>query len=369
MTASKLLAATAIAAIVGGIPATREGGDRATQPSTGLRIPFVHGWFADRGAGSSELTSLDRANAWINSPRLKASDLRGKVVLVDFRTYTCINWRRTLPYVRAWSEKYRDQGLVVVGVHAPEFSFEGNVDNVRQAVGEMHIDYPIAVESDHVIWNGFDNEYWPALYFVDAQGRVRYHQFGEGSYQQSEMIIQELLRENGAANIDPATVVIDGSGFEAAADWINLRSPENYVGYGRAENFANAGGAVFDRPHVYTHPDHLRLNEWELSGDWTVRQESAGLNESNGAVAYRFHARDLHVVMGPAPGTAARFRVSIDGRPPGPAHGVDVDEQGEGKVTAQRLYQLIRQTSPIADREFRIEFLDPGVEVFAFTFG
>ncbi len=233
----------------------------------------------------------------------------------------------------------------------------------------MQIDYPVATDSDHAIWRAFNNQYWPALYFVDSEGRVRYHQFGEGSYRQSEMIIKELLAENGAANLDPQPVSADGSGFEAAADWSSLRSPENYVGYGRAENFASPGGAVFDKPHVYDRPQGLGLNEWGLSGDWTVRQESAALNEANGAVAYRFHARDLHMVMGPpAPGAAVRFRVLIDGRPPGPAHGVDVDEQGDGKVTEQRLYQLIRQPMPIADREFEIEFFDPGVEVFAFTF-
>jgi thiol-disulfide isomerase/thioredoxin len=339
-------------------------------PSTGARVPFLHGWFFTERAGVSNLDSLERANAWLNSPPLAASDLRGKVVLVDFWTYTCINWRRTLPYIRAWNEKYRDQGLVVVGVHAPEFSFEKDLGNIRQAVKEMQIDYPIAVDSDHVIWRAFDNQYWPALYFIDAQGRVRYHQFGEGSYQQSEMIIQELLAENGAANLETGPVSVEGSGLEAAADWSSLRSPENYVGYGRAENFASPGGAVFDKPNVYDLPGRLGLNQWGLSGDWTIRQEWAGLNVAKGAIAYRFHARDLHLVMGPvALGTAVRFRVLIDGRPPGLAHGVDVDEQGDGKVTEQWLYQLIRQPTPIADREFQIEFLDPGVEVFAFTFG
>jgi len=372
MTANKLLAAAAIAAVVGGVPAKSDGGDSVAQAtsSTGLRIPFLHGWFSGRTADDTELVSLQHATAWLNSPPLAASNLHDKVVLIDFWTYTCINWRRTLPYIRAWNETYRNQGLVIVGVHAPEFSFETNVDNVRQAVREMQIDYPIAVDSDHAIWRAFDNQFWPALYFIDAQGRVRYHQFGEGSYQQSEMIIQELLSENGVANVDPELVAVDGSGFEAAADWGDLRSPENYVGYGRAENFASPGGAVFDKPQVYNRPGRLGLNEWGLYGDWTVRQESAALNEPQGAITYRFHARDLHLVMGPpAPGTAVRFRVLIDGRPPGDAHGIDVDEQGDGKVTEQRLYQLIRQPKPIADREFEIEFLDPGVEVFAFTFG
>ena len=263
MTRKRVLVAAAIATAFGLASIASFGGDSVADPtpSTGLRIPFLHGWFSARPLGDSQLASLGRANAWLNSPPLTASDLRGKVVLVDFWTYTCINWRRTLPYVRAWSKKYRNQGLVVVGVHAPEFSFERNVDNIRRAVSEMQIEYPVAVDSDHAIWNAFDNEYWPALYFVDAQGRVRYHQFGEGSYRQSEMVIQELLRENGVVDIDSATVAVDGSGFEAAADWYDLRSPETYVGYGRAENFASSGGAVFDKPHVYALPGRLGLNE------------------------------------------------------------------------------------------------------------
>jgi len=372
MTKKKLLAAAAIAAAIASGPIPSFAGDSVAEPkpSTGLRIPFLHGWLSGQRAGDSELASLERANAWLNSPPLTAADLRGKVVLIDFWTYTCINWRRTLPYIRAWSEKYRNQGLVVVGVHAPEFSFEKDLSNVRQAVKDMQIDYPIAVDSNHVIWRAFDNQYWPALYFIDARGSVRYHQFGEGSYQQAEMIIQELLAENGVANIDPKPVSVEGSGFEAAADWSSLRSPETYVGYERAENFASGGGAAFDAPHVYDRPPRLRLNEWALSGDWTVREESAALDEPNGVAAFRFHARDLYLVMGPAaPGTAVRFRVLIDGRPPGPAHGADVDEQGDGKVTEPRLYQLIRQMNPIAEREFEIEFFDPGVQLFDFTFG
>jgi thiol-disulfide isomerase/thioredoxin len=337
--------------------------------STETPIPFLHG-FPSEFTGQPELASLDRADEWLNSPPLTAQALRGKVVLVDFWTYTCINWRRTLPYVRAWHEKYRNQGLVVIGVHAPEFSFEKNPSNVRWAVKDMRIDYPVAVDSEHVIWRGFRNQYWPALYFVDSQGRIRHRQFGEGAYEQSEMIIQALLAETGVGGIDRNPVTVDARGIEVAADWRDLMSPENYVGYSRTENFASPGGAASDRPRMYEVPARLHLNEWGLSGDWTVKAEAAALNKPNGRVAYRFHARDLHLVMGPAaPGTPVRFRVLIDGQPPGAAHGGDVDEHGNGTVTEQRLYQLIRQPKPIGDRQFEIEFLDPGVEVFAFTFG
>jgi len=358
--------AVAIAAPIVGFWGNRNVAQTIASPET--PIPFLHG-FPTEFAGQSELASLDRADAWLNSPPLTAQALRGKVVLVDFWTYTCINWRRTLPYVRAWHEKYRSQGLVVIGVHSPEFSFEKNPSNVRWAVKEMRIDYPVAVDSEHVVWRGFRNQYWPALYFIDAQGRIRHRQFGEGAYEQSEMIIQALLTEAGARGIDRDPVSIDARGLEVAADWRDLKSPENYVGYARTENFASAG-ATPDRPRMYDLPARLRLNEWGLSGDWTMKQETAVLNKPNGRVVYRFHARDLHLVMGPAaPGTSTRFRVLIDGEPPGPAHGTDVDEQGNGTVTEQRLYQLIRQPKPIADRQFEIEFLAPGVEVFAFTFG
>jgi hypothetical protein len=291
-------------------------------------------------------------------------------VLIDFWTYTCINWRRTLPYVRAWAEKYQDQGFVVIGVHAPEFAFEKHISNVRWAVKDMGIDHPIAVDNDHVIWRAFRNQYWPARYFIDSQGRVRHQHFGEGAYEQSEMIIQQLLAETGSGRIDGELVSVDGRGIEAAADWGSLKSPENYTGYERTQNFASPGGAVLDKTRMYELPARLRLNAWALSGDWTVNNQAAVLNKPNGGIAYRFHARDLHLVMGPtAPGTSVRFRVLIDGRPPGPAHGIDVDEQGDGTVTEQRLYQLIRQPKPIADRQFEIEFLDTGMEAFAFTFG
>jgi hypothetical protein len=277
---------------------------------------------------------------------------------------------RTLPYTRAWAKKYRDQELVVIGVHAPEFAFEKNLSNVRRAVKDLHVDYPIAVDNDHIIWDAFRNQYWPAQYFIDSQGRVRHHHFGEGAYEQSEMIIQELLREAGFAGVSGEPVSVDAHGVEAAADWSSLKSPENYLGLARTENFASPGGAVLDKPRVYALPARLRLNDWALSGDWTVKAQVATLNQPNGRIAYRFHARDLHLVMGPtASGAAVRFRLTIDGKPPGAAHGIDVDEQGEGTVTEQRLYQLIRQPNPIADRQFEIEFLGSGVEAFAFTFG
>jgi len=244
------------------------------------------------------------------------------------------------------------------------------MNNVRWAVKEMRVGHPVAVDNEHVIWRAFRNQYWPALYFVDAQGRVRHHHFGEGSYEQSEMIIQRLLNEAGVGGIGDDLVSVDARGLEVAADWGSLKSPENYVGYERTQNFASSGGAVRDKPRMYELPARLRLNEWALSGDWTLKKEATALNKPNGRIAYRFHARDLHLVMGPAaPGTSVRFRVMIDGQPPGAARGIDVDGQGYGTVTEQRLYQLIRQPKPIADRQFEIEFLDPGVEAFAFTFG
>jgi thiol-disulfide isomerase/thioredoxin len=343
--------------------------------STGVRVSFLHGLLTAPMPDQAELASLERANEWLNSPPLTAPALRGKVVLIDFWTYTCINWLRTLPYVRAWDEKYRNQGLVVIGVHASEFAFEKNINNVRWAVQEMRVGYPVAVDNEHVIWRAFKNQYWPALYFIDAQGRVRHQHFGEGSYEQSEMIIQRLLNEAGAGGIGDGLVSVDARGLEAAADWGSLKSPENYLGFERTQNFASPGGAVLDKPRMYELPTRLRPNEWALSGDWTVKKETAALNKANGGIAYRFHARDLHLVMGPAalgpaaPGTSVRFRVLIDGQPPGAAHGIDGDEQGDGTVTEQRLYQLIRQPKPIADRQFEIEFLGSGVEVFAFTFG
>lgn len=317
-----------------------------------------------------ELPSLGGATGWLNSQPLAADSLRGKVVLVQFCTYTCINWLRTLPYVRAWDEKYKGKGLAVVGVHTPEFPFEKDVDNVRRAVKDMGLNYPVALDNDYAVWRAFKNQYWPALYIVDAQGRIRHHHFGEGEYQQSERVIQQLLAEAGAGGFGRELVSVEGRGAEAEADWNSLKSPENYVGYERTENFASPGGAVPDERRVYAAPAQLGLNQWALSGDWTVGRQAVMLNKAGGRITYSFHARDLHLVMGPvARGTSVRFRVTLDGQPPRAAHGVDVDDRGDGTVTEQRMYQLIRQTKPIAARRFEIEFLDPGAEAYAFTFG
>lgn len=325
-------------------------------------------------AGAGELAALGGATAWLNSEPLTAADLRGKVVLVDFWTYTCINWLRTLPYVRAWAEKYRDQGLVVIGVHTPEFPFEYEIENVSQAVKDRRIEYPIAVDSEYAVWTGFSNHYWPALYLFDVEGQIRDHHFGEGDYVRSEIMIQRLLAEAGIGDADIGddlvSVSVDAQGVEAEADWEDEASPETYLGYERTERFSSAGGLAEGNRRIYEIPERLRRNHWALSGDWTVKANAAVLNTANGRIAYSFHARDLHLVMGPAVrGTSVRFRVLIDGAPPGAAHGLDVDEQGNGAVSDQRLYQLIRQSKPIVDRQFEIEFLDAGVEAYAFTFG
>jgi thiol-disulfide isomerase/thioredoxin len=321
------------------------------------------------GRTSRQMAALGRATEWLNSPRLNAESLRGRVVLVDFWTYTCINWLRTLPYVRAWAQKYQ-QGLVVVGVHTPEFAFEHHLENVRRAVRELRIEYPVVIDNDYSIWRAFRNNYWPALYFVDAQGIVRQHHFGEGEYERSELSIQRLLADAGHGGTTGGVVSVQGSGLEVAADWDNLRSPENYVGYERTERFVSPGGAQQDQPRLYAAPSRLALNEWALAGEWTIGRQAAVLSRSSGRIVYRFHARDLHLVMGPLrPGASVRYRVSVDGQPPGAAHGVDTDDAGNGTVVEQRLYQLIRQPKPIVDRTFAIEFLDTGVEILAFTFG
>jgi thiol-disulfide isomerase/thioredoxin len=317
-----------------------------------------------------ELPSFAGATAWIHSPPLTPEGLRGKVVLIEIWTYTCINWLRTLPYVRAWAEKYKDRGLVVIGVHSPEFPVEKNLDNIRRAAQAMRIDYPIAVDSDFAIWRALNNEYWPAIYVADAKGRIRHHVFGEGEYEETERVIQQLLAEAGLRGGNGGIVAVDPKGAEAAADWDDLKSPETYVGYQRGERLASAGGIRRDRRADYAVAGTLRLNQWALSGPWTIGERSAVLDGAGGRIVYRFHARDLHLVMGASrPGVSARFRVRIDGRPPGAAAGTDVDAQGEGAVSEPRLYQLIRQPKPIVDREFQIEFLDPGVEAFVFTFG
>jgi thiol-disulfide isomerase/thioredoxin len=372
MKTSKLLIAAVLAIAIGAPIVGFIGDINGAQPMTSaeLRFPFLHGFPTGTIGGQSALASIERADTWLNSPPLTAAALRGKVVLVDFWTYTCINWRRTMPFVRAWDEKYRKLGLVVIGVHSPEYPFEKDLNNIRWAVKDMQIDYPVAVDSEHVIWRAFRNQYWPALYFIDAQGRVRHEYFGEGAYAQSEMVIQQLLMQNGVSGIDREPVSVDARGLEVAADWGDLMSPENYLGYERTENFVAAGAAAHDKPRMYEAPARLRLNEWALSGDWTVKQGAVLVNKPDGRIVYRFHARDLHMVMGPAaPGASVRFRVRIDGEPPGATHGVDVDEQGYGTVTEQRLYQLIRQPKPIVDRQFEIEFLAPGAEAFAFSFG
>jgi thiol-disulfide isomerase/thioredoxin len=371
MKMSKLLVAAVLATAIGAPIAgfMLDKNMAQTEPAAELRVPFLHGFPTGEVSGQAGLASLQHANEWLNSPPLTPQALRGKVVLIDFWTYTCINWRRTLPYVRAWAEKYKDQGLVVIGVHAPEFSFEKNIDNVRWATKDMRVDYPVAVDNEHVIWRAFENQYWPALYFVDAQGRVRHHYFGEGAYEESEMIIQKLLAEAGSGGVDRKPISVAPQGVEAAADWDSLTSSENYVGYDRTQNFGSPGGAVLNEPRVYELPAQFRPDEWALSGDWTVKNEATVLNKPDGRIAYRFHARDLHLVMGPGAGAPVRFHVRIDGQPPGAAHGTDVDEQGEGTVTEQRMYQLIRQPKPIVDRQFEIEFFGPGVEAFAFTFG
>jgi thiol-disulfide isomerase/thioredoxin len=322
------------------------------------------------GKARSELLAFDGATAWLNSEPLTRTGLHGKVVLVDFWTYSCINWRRQLPYVLAWAEKYAERGLVVIGVHSPEFSFEKDVANVRWAMKDMRIDYPIVIDNDHTIWRAFNNEYWPALYFVDTRGRIRHSVFGEGQYEQSEVVIQRLLSEAGVTGIRDDLISVNARGAEAAADWNSLKSGENYLGYGRTENFSSSGGARADKRHEYSTPKTLGLNDWTLSGVWTMGREAIALNQANGRIIYRFHARDLNLVMGPAgPNTPIAFRVSIDGKVPQNAHGVDVDEQGNGTVTEPRMYQLIRQPSLVIDRLFEIQFVDSDVDAFSFTFG
>jgi hypothetical protein len=320
---------------------------------------------------TSRLSSLGGATAWLNSPALTAAGLHGRVVLVDFCTYTCINWLRSLPYVRAWADRYRERGLVVIGVHTPEFTFEHDLENVRPALTQLRVGYPIAVDNEYAIWRAFENHYWPAVYVLDAEGRVRFRHFGEGEYAQSEKAIRRLLAQAGAGDgLDRDLVSVDPRGAEAAADWGSLKSPEVYLGYARAENFASPGGAAADERRVYAPPARLALNQWALSGDWTVGSQPVTLNAPGGRIACCFHARDLHLVMGPAArGASVRFRVRIDGRSPGAARGVDVDDQGNGTASGQRLYQLIRQSRPITDRQFEIEFLDADVQAFAFTFG
>jgi len=315
------------------------------------------------------MPSLDGAVQWLNSPPLTTQGLRGKVVLIDFWTYSCINCLRSLPYIKAWADRYRDQGLVVIGVHAPEFAFERDIGNVQRAVRKLGVDYPVAIDNNYAIWRAFNNEYWPAHYFIDAQGRIRYHHFGEGDYAKSEQVIQQLLREAGAQAVPSGTSQVRGQGIEQAADMNDVKSPETYLGYERARGFAS-GPAEHDVAASYDTPQLLGLNRWGLQGKWNIGGERATLVGGTGRIVYRFHARDLHLVLGPgSDGKPVRFKVMLDGHAPGAAHGVDVAADGTGVVTEQRLYQLLRQPGEVANHTFTIEFLDPGVSAYAFTFG
>ncbi|RFP19605.1 MULTISPECIES: cytochrome c biogenesis protein DipZ [unclassified Duganella] len=318
-----------------------------------------------------KLPPLTGAVDWLNSAPLTAAQLKGKVVLVDFWTYSCINCLRTMPYVKAWAEKYRDQGLVVIGVHAPEFAFERDIGNVRKAIKDLGITYPVAVDNDYAIWRAFGNQYWPAHYFIDAKGQIRHHHFGEGEYAQSEQVIQQLLEEAGRKDVANTVVSAeDAKGVQQAADMGQVASPETYLGYERARNFASPEGQAADQPRSYTAPSQPALNQWGLAGNWLSQPDQVTLNQGTGRIVYRFHARDLHLVLGPGKdGKPVRFRVTIDGAAPGANHGTDVGVDGSGTITGQRLYQLVRQSGSIADRTFSIEFLDPGVQAYAFTFG
>ena len=309
------------------------------------------------------MPSLGGATEWLNSAPLGPAELRGDTVLVNFWTFTCINWLRQEPYVRAWSQAYRNDGLVVIGVHTPEFSFEHDIDRVRQATKERDIDYPVAVDNDYAIWTAFANHYWPALYFIDADGIIRDHHFGEGRYEQSERVIQQLL------GIERELVSVTGLGVEAEADWDHLRTPETYLGYGRSEHFAPAEGAAFDERRAYELPGRLRVNHWALAGDWTIGRENVVLDRASGSIAYRFHARDAHLVLSPGARQSIPFRVLLDGEAPGRSHGVDVAEDGQGVLRKGRLYQLVREHDAVRERTLEITFLEPGAEAYAFTFG
>jgi thiol-disulfide isomerase/thioredoxin len=316
------------------------------------------------------LPGFARAVGWLNSPPLTPDDLRGKVVLADFWTYTCINWLRTLAWVRAWHEKYRDHGLVVVGVHTPEFWFERDAENVRRAAGEMRVEYPIALDPDYGVWNDFGNRYWPAVYLADAEGRIRYHHFGEGDYDEGERAIQMLLAEAGVDDVADDLVSLSPEGIEVQADWANLQSPETYLGYEQGRSFASPGGATLDEQHVYDLPDSLRLNQWALGGEWRIEAGASVSGGPGATIAFRFHARDVNLVLRTREeGATIPFRVRLDGEPPGDAGGLDLDDAGRGTISEPRLYQLIRQPGPIADRTFEVELGAAGAEAYVFTFG
>jgi hypothetical protein len=317
-----------------------------------------------------QLPSFAGATGWLNSDPLTPEGLRGRVVFIDFWTYTCVNWLRTLPYVRAWDAKYRKLGLTTIGVHTPEFAFEHDLDNIITQARALEVPYPIAVDSDYGVWSAFDNHYWPAVYIADAQGRIRYHHFGEGEYAMQEMVIQQLLLEAGAGDVDLDLVSVDPVGLEVAADYATLRSPETYLGYGQATEMASPDGVWADEAHDYAPSGSLRLNQWAPSGTWSISRGAATAAAANARLAFRFQARDVNLVMGPAiRGAAIPFRVSLDGQPATGATGTDVDAEGNGTVTEQRTYQLIRQPGPISERTFKIEVLEPGAELFCFTFG
>jgi thiol-disulfide isomerase/thioredoxin len=338
----------------------------------GLIRSIAHRLAGERPALPVEgrLPSFEGATGWLNSDPLTPEGLRGRVVLVDFWTYTCINWLRTLPYLRAWAAKYPDDGLTVIGVHTPEFGFEQNIDNVITQSRSLGVEFPIAVDSDYAVWRAFANHFWPAVYIADAEGRIRFHHFGEGEYPMTEMVIQQLLLDAGAGGIDQDLVMVEPRGLEVAADWRTLQSPETYVGYRQSTGFAQEDLARFDEPGVYTPPGRLRLNAWGLSGNWTVTGDAAVLNEPGGRIAFQFHARDLNLVMGPSSrGATIPFRVFLDGQLAKDGHGSDVDPDGSGLVSDQRAYQLIRQPGPIAESLFEVEFQDAGVEAYCFTFG
>lgn len=352
---------------------TAKGAAVATAPRLGgLLRSFAHRMtdepvpLPDEGG----LPSLEGASRWLNSPPLAPEDLTGRVVLVNFWTYTCINWIRTLPYLQAWDSRYRDHGLTIIGVHTPEFGFEHDLDNVIAAIEKLEVPYPVAVDNAYEIWRALDNNFWPATYIADRQGRIRYHHFGEGEYPMTEMVIQRLLSGEGNEPIDLDLTPVEPSGLALAADWHNLRTPETYLGSARISGFVSEGRSRFGEPRDYSVPMGLGFNHWALGGKWTIEPHAATLHEPKGRVAFRFYARDLNLVMGPVePETSVAFRVSLDGMAPGRHHGVDVDDRGSGIVAGQGLYQLIRQTDSVEDRLFEIEFEEAGVEAYSFTFG
>ena len=344
--------------------------DAASVP--GLLRSIAHRLAGDQLALPVEgrLAAFDGATGWLNAEPLTPEGLRGRVVLVDFWTYTCINWLRTLPYVRAWDAKYRDVGLTIVGVHTPEFGFERTVENVVAHTRSLGVEYPVAIDSDYGVWRAFSNHFWPAVYIADAAGRIRHHHFGEGEYAQTEMVIQQMLLDAGATDVDQSLVDVEPRGLEVAADWRTLRSPESYLGYLQSAAFASDGVAAHDVPRVYASHPRLRLNSWDLAGNWTFARHASILNDPGGRVAFQFHARDVNLVMGPASiGASIPFRVYLDGEVATDAHGTDVDAEGQGTLNDQNTYQLIRQSGPIVERRFEIEFLDSGAEAYCFTFG